>query len=540
MPPINMIKITGFCTCGNNDPAKYRCYIRKRDDKRIGKICIECQKEWLIPEYITSQNSHVPDSENPHDPDTLLENKPIEPEVCSSFQVQCGKTKVDLKYFAYQLTVGDHVTWHRPYLIWHHAIVIGINAEKGTIQVIEWNKNKANDNRLEIFESEVLMTESNDSLFNQMYVINYPKEITKVNLPELVEARATSRKGDAGYGPFNDNCESFATYCKTGCALSHQISWLSRKFKECSAIPAVTSFIEVLISEGIEYLVRTCRNVKNGSKWVVTWLSEFLESSYAKVGQGVSQLRELFESVYAKVAQWVPPWLTELFECLYAKGRRGVSAGVSWLKELFESLYAKVGRGVSWLKEFVDNFYAKVGRGVSWLSEFFESVYAEVARWVPTWLSEFFESLCAKVSRCVPTWSSEFLESCVKVARRISTWLGEFFERKVGQNVVGALFVILIELILVYNDYCTYCTKREKDDISRREFIEELTRRIHEGIWSTSGAIASGIGFSLLVTSPLALFLVGVASGFVGGTAGRVFGTWFGGMFGEWLALRYT
>ena len=208
-----------------------------------------------------------------------------------------------------------------------------------------------------------MIENSDHSVFNQMYLINHPTKITEVNPPELVLARARSRIDDTGYNLFDDNCEHFATYCKTGCAYSHQIEWLWKKFEECVAIPRLKSFIEVSVSEGIEFLVR--RGVENGSKWV-------------------------------------------------------------------------------------------------------------------------------------------------------SGWLGQFFKNypKVGPNTVGAFFVVLIETILSAYDFYVYFTKRGDGEISKREFIEALTRRTNEGIWTTVGAIVVGVGCSLSVTGPLlAIFSQGWRQG---------------------------
>ena len=124
------------------------------------------------------------------------------------------------------MKVGDHVAWQRPFVHWHHAIVSEINAENNEIVVVNWNKDK--DGQIRIIQERQSVTDNN-SLFNQMYRVEYPEEILNSNEPELVLARARSRIGDTGYGIFSDNCESFATYCKTGYSQSHQVLWLENK-----------------------------------------------------------------------------------------------------------------------------------------------------------------------------------------------------------------------------------------------------------------------------------------------------------------------
>lgn len=41
--------------------------------------------------------------------------------------------------------------------------------------------------------------------------------------PEITVARAKSRLGDQGYALFDNNCEHFAVWCKTGCSQSTQV-----------------------------------------------------------------------------------------------------------------------------------------------------------------------------------------------------------------------------------------------------------------------------------------------------------------------------
>ena len=143
-----------------------------------------------------------------------------------AFQVKGSRTEINkLDFVGDYLKVGDHITWHRPYVIWHHAIVSDI--EGGRVKVIHWNKMKWGCGSKQIMENWVdLKTEE-----GQLYRINYKEEITKVNTSELVLARARSRIGDTGYGLFSDNCEAFASYCKLGVSESCQVCWLYQKCK---------------------------------------------------------------------------------------------------------------------------------------------------------------------------------------------------------------------------------------------------------------------------------------------------------------------
>ncbi len=56
---------------------------------------------------------------------------------------------------------------------------------------------------------------------NEIYVVQYPKGFSFI--PELVIQRATSRLGEQKYNLLFNNCEHFATWCKTGISYSKQI-----------------------------------------------------------------------------------------------------------------------------------------------------------------------------------------------------------------------------------------------------------------------------------------------------------------------------
>ena len=111
------------------------------------------------------------------------------------------------------------------------------NAE---IVVINWTKTDSildyGFDAIEIVEETLSAAENHDSLFR----VDYPKEISRENDPKLVLARARSRIGDKGYGPLTDNCESFATYCKTGIAKSRQAAWFEQKWEEIKGNARVT------------------------------------------------------------------------------------------------------------------------------------------------------------------------------------------------------------------------------------------------------------------------------------------------------------
>ena len=126
---------------------------------------------------------------------------------------------------------------------WHHGILSQIDGENNRIAVIQWTDNE--DGQEGIFEKWQSVEDTN-SVFNQMYRIEYPEEIKQASPPQLVLARARSRKDDTGYGLILDNCETFATYCKSGSAQSHQVSWLKNKMKEILCITCTRSATKII------------------------------------------------------------------------------------------------------------------------------------------------------------------------------------------------------------------------------------------------------------------------------------------------------
>ncbi|XP_022093773.1 uncharacterized protein LOC110980974 [Acanthaster planci] len=219
------------CNCGNTDPFKMRRYISKDYEgltRPIGLCCASCGQEWLAERFL-----FPPDVDNTRpsvkvDKVVLKEQKPVAVEKNPVFQVRDCRTKIEyIDRLRDYLKVGDHITWRRPYGIWHHAIVLGFTDEIGKVIVIHWNKPNCSVTA-QIVEEELDLLKQ----WGDLYRIDYSEEVTQVNTPELVLARARSRLGEIGYSLLGDNCEAFASYCKTGVAESCQLVWLYRKYTE--------------------------------------------------------------------------------------------------------------------------------------------------------------------------------------------------------------------------------------------------------------------------------------------------------------------
>ncbi|XP_033754570.1 uncharacterized protein LOC117337612 [Pecten maximus] len=299
------------CDCKERDPSKLKHYIDS-NNRRIGWFCTKCGVESLVQEYITGVNS-----------DHLSRRQPRGLEQNAVFQVQCPKTEVDLRHYADILKPGDHVTWHRPYIIWHHAIVSEINARNNTIGLIHWTKTG---------DCIRIINEIKNVGEGQLYRIDYSEVVNKENPFELVLARARSRINDTGYELFSDNCESFATFCKCGVVQSHQLAWLKGK---------VTEFLG--------------HNVATHTKSIVKSVTKYLASASINLaGDGASAIKKI-----------VPAELVEKA----VKGSNWVGAGVVFAIETIfvtydlAEIYQKRKKGKLTRHECIEYIVQRVTEG---------------------------------------------------------------------------------------------------------------------------------------------------------------------------------
>ncbi len=107
---------------------------------------------------------------------------------------------------------GDQIYVMRPFgvmqgIYQHHGIDCGDGS------VIHYRKPTDADATI----SRTLLSEF--SMGNRIYIKRYPTSI----ITEDVIARAESRLGEQNYDLFKNNCEHFATWCKTGVSHSQQL-----------------------------------------------------------------------------------------------------------------------------------------------------------------------------------------------------------------------------------------------------------------------------------------------------------------------------
>jgi len=111
------------------------------------------------------------------------------------------------------LQEGDHIKWKRPKGYDHHAIVEYVDYIHGRVHVIEYG---TDDDRFELRNAEIHRSDHGVSgMYKYLYDWCYDAY--------TVLKRARSRIGETKYNLLSNNCEHFATWCKTGVKYCSQI-----------------------------------------------------------------------------------------------------------------------------------------------------------------------------------------------------------------------------------------------------------------------------------------------------------------------------
>jgi hypothetical protein len=115
---------------------------------------------------------------------------------------------------------GDHVSWHRWYAIWHHAIVVESLPDVSQLTVIH-NSGSAKplDGKLASVRLETIDVNPDK---DDLYRYDYSASGLRCFSPDVVVQRAGRRIGET-YNPFEFNCEHFAFWCITGGQYSEQV-----------------------------------------------------------------------------------------------------------------------------------------------------------------------------------------------------------------------------------------------------------------------------------------------------------------------------
>lgn len=190
-----------------------------------------------------------------------------------------------------QLEPGDHIAFHRPYVIWHHSIVIEVNVSDNTLKIINW---QSENGTIGIIEQQIDVSKE----LGELYRIEYPSEILYENPRSLVISRARSRLGETGFHIFDENCESFATFCKTGISKSHQYIWLVAKTWEWLAHITVLTVRTAVV--GFCALAKVAVNVAGSA--VVIGLEGLILAWDVTKAYRERRMGHLSRNEYAKIA----------------------------------------------------------------------------------------------------------------------------------------------------------------------------------------------------------------------------------------------
>ncbi|PIK37568.1 hypothetical protein BSL78_25595 [Apostichopus japonicus] len=217
-------------------------YEDDNDGNAKGYFCSHCKEEWLADKENMNGETVVKYQHEAHH---------IVPYFCCMQNSDTGnyiqwknknKTTGGLK-------PGDQVAWLRPGY-WHHAIVEEVKGD--SIKVIEWSFDVQSCGGIH----SKIKTQKCGNCCRPMYKVYYPEEVEELNPPEVVLMRARARLGDTGFCPCYDNCEHFATYCKTGlhhCNQLHQWKMTLRAWIYGIVVSLLHVTVFVAFSEFIEW-----------------------------------------------------------------------------------------------------------------------------------------------------------------------------------------------------------------------------------------------------------------------------------------------
>ena len=171
---------------------------------------------------------------------------------------KCDASK-ERVYSLHQLYKGDHIAIKRhDGLYWHHAIIENVDKEMGIIYVIEYSnsaKGFSRDNSSPPKNpGKAKVKRSVYKLKDGLYFIKHKKCLPA----DEVVSRAISRLGKNEYHLFDNNCEHFAMWCKTGMSLSEQVKNIMEAVPTSDDVKnALPLAVAVAASKGGVEMIRT-------------------------------------------------------------------------------------------------------------------------------------------------------------------------------------------------------------------------------------------------------------------------------------------
>ena len=125
-PPCGHRRLRYGCSCGNREPLKIKRYVYK--EEFMGILCEKCKVEWLVTQETGHDDNHIQFGNY-----TLRKNTPEQVKKDAPCDISPDRrTRIsDVS----ELQEGDHFAFHRPYLIWHHGIVVNVDKSKDRFEV---------------------------------------------------------------------------------------------------------------------------------------------------------------------------------------------------------------------------------------------------------------------------------------------------------------------------------------------------------------------------------------------------------------------
>jgi len=218
--------------CNNSEQNLFSEIIECDDDQFVE--CNPCKHLYKIPKNLLHISNEPETSE-------CWKKEKSQKKTCSRSD-EPGRTQVTKLNM---LSPGDHIEWHRNYIFYHHAIVEDIDLRKNTLTVIEFTGAVKKMNGF--FASVRRNTsEFNEATKDMMFRLNYGEGCSLSRSDTL--RRARSRIGETGYSPFGNNCQHFATICKTGRAKSGQVKTLTNRLMRAAGTSGIKAVEELGIA----------------------------------------------------------------------------------------------------------------------------------------------------------------------------------------------------------------------------------------------------------------------------------------------------
>ena len=265
------------CICGNKDAVKFRQY--RHEEELLGAYCLKCDREYLKKSFLLSDITEEERGAGLQlGKEKLYQAEKLDQTDSAVHMVHPKKTQIG-EWNRKILKAGDHIAWQRPYIIWHHALVIETcTHDDKKVKVIHFSGTKKHNSK--IFEEWIDLSKQSGTL----YLVEYDDDVAKKNPTKLVIARARSRIDDSGYTFFGNNCEHFVTFCKKGVEKSQQVSHFMKVIYDQLKM-ALGNLVEKGLRAGIPLTMETV--AKSSGKVFSAELIEYITKSCQWVGFGL-------------------------------------------------------------------------------------------------------------------------------------------------------------------------------------------------------------------------------------------------------------